>query len=146
VRKRTSLGASAGLGALTAALVIAVKPATPPLPPVPAGTAYAPPITEANNKRPLSAAERLAMFQWADRVRGCAHRHGLPLHPLRFALNEFVLVPLRKPSLRRLSQVVGSCASAQGGPPTLTSLVVERDHAVHFYKPRACLLPIQRRP
>jgi hypothetical protein len=144
--RRTSFGVSAALGAGAAALVIAVRPAPARLVPVGAGSGYAPPITASNNKRPLSATDRRTMLKWEKRVRRCAVRRGLPLGEPQLAANEFVMRPAGSPGFARIATIVGKCASVGAGPPTLTSFVVERDRLVHFYKPRACLLPIRKKP
>ena len=141
--RAVSLSVSAVLGLAAAVVVIAFKPGTAPLMPVTAGSSYAPPLTPANNRRPLSASDRQIMRRWLLRVRACANQKDVRLSAPHLASNEFVIVPARRSTLRSIALVGGECASALGGPPLLTSFVVERDHRIHFYKPRACLLPIR---
>ena len=140
-RRVAFLGASALAGVGAAALAIALLGwATTPQ----AAALRLPKSAIGDNRRPLSPSEVATLVRWATRYRACAAHRGLQLGQPEVSQNEIVLRArhggVSLPELQRGF----ACAREIGDPPFLASFVLERDHELHLYRARACLLPVVR--
>jgi hypothetical protein len=133
---------SAAIGAAAAAVIIAVRAA--PSEPGPRAMASSPPITAANNKRHLARPELAAFLRWAARYRSCLAANGVRSSPPRLGDNEVLLDPIGRLTLATFAVFARKCD--EGPPPRRASFVLSRDGVFHLYKPRACLLPVHRKP
>ena len=137
---------SGGAGAGAAAIAIALGAGGHEVKSVPLSH-FVSRISPTDNKVMLEPRELRMLVAWAQRVKSCLESGGTGVATPTVRNSEVVMrlrgVATKSERLRFAARST-RCAESAGGPPLHTSFQLQRDGAIHLYRPRACLLPVIR--